>query len=135
MRRPAASFIAALAFLACTPKGPTGTVDPDYVGSYALRTVASYQLPYAVLVKPGLTLQITADTIRLNADGSYYDHTYYYRVNGSLVDFPSDTLVGTWSTIGRSIKIESTKGATFLGNINGATMTIDPSGLPFVYTR
>lgn len=135
MPRPAASFIAVLAVLACTPKGPTGTADPDYIGSYALRTIASSQLPYSVLVKPGLNLQITADTIRLNADGSYYDHTYYYRVNGSLVDFPSDTLVGTWSSIGRSIKIQSTKGATFLGSINGATMTIDPTGIPFVYTR
>ena len=135
MRRPAASFIAALTLLGCAPKGPTGTADPDYVGSYALRTIASNQLPYAVLVKPGLNLQITADTIRLNADGSYFDHTYYYRVNGTLVDFPSDTLVGTWSTIGRSIKIESTKGATFLGSINGATMTIDPTGIPFVYSR
>ena len=126
---------AALALSSCTPSGPTGTIDPDYVGSYALRTISSYQLPYAVLVKPGLNLQITADTIRLNADGTYHDHTYYYRVNGSVVDFPADTLVGTWSSIGRSIKIESTKGATFLGSINGATMTIDPTGIPFVYTK
>jgi hypothetical protein len=135
MRRLALAVLGTIAVLGCTSKEPTGIIDADFVGTYTLRTIATYALPYAVLQRQDFRLEITADTITLGANGSYTDYTHYRRINGLLIDFPADTLLGTWTTVGSTVKIETTKGSTIFGEIASSTMTIDPLGIPFVYQK
>ncbi len=111
-----------------------GNPDPDFVGTYALRTIAGFPLPYSILSRQGFNLEVTADTVTLGADGVYVSRTHYRRTDGGAVDYPADTTRGTWRAVGRSITVE-TKGTSFSAEVTSIDLLIDPRGIPFSYRK
>jgi len=123
-----------LALAACKPVDLPTAPDASMAGTYALRTMAGAVLPYAVLQRPGFDLKVTSEAMTLNASGGFVDITSYARVNGAVVDFPVDTLTGTWSAFETNVKLLA-KGVTFSGTVVGSTLTLNNGTLTSVYVK
>ena len=134
MRWLAVVITCSLVLAACTPADLTTAPDPGMAGTYSLRTMAGVVLPYAVLQRPGFDLKVTAETMTLDAAGGFVDITSYARINGGLVDYPVDTLIGTWSAFQTRVQLVA-KGVTFPGTVVGSTLTLNNGTLTSVYVR
>lgn len=135
MRKIVLMLVGLVAFAGCRNLGTDlGDPDPEFAGTYALRTIAGFPLPYSVLSRQGFNLEVTADTVTLGGDGAYVGRTYYRRTDGSVTDYPSDTTRGTWGAVGRSITVE-VKGTSFVAEVTSRDLTVDPRGIPFSYRK
>ncbi len=134
MRRLATVILGTLAIAACSAAEPMTAPDPSMAGTYQLKTMAGSTLPYAVLQQPGLDLKVTAESMTLDAAGAFTDITNYLRINNGVVDYPVDTLVGTWTAYQSNVTLVA-KGQKFGGTVVGNTLTLSDGVLVSVYSR
>ncbi|MEP6992048.1 MAG: hypothetical protein ABJA80_14040 [bacterium] len=134
MRRLATVILGTLAIAACSAADQATAPDASMAGTYQLKTMAGSTLPYIVLQQPGLDLKVTAESMTLDAAGAFTDITSYLRINNGVVDYPVDTLVGTWSAYQSNVTLVA-KGQKFGGTVVGNTLTLSDGVLVSVYTR
>ena len=134
MRWLTALMAGTVALAACKPADLATAPDPSMAGRYALKTMAGAVLPYSVLQRAGFDLKVTAETMTLDAAGGFVDITSYSRVNAGVVDYPVDTLIGTWSAYQTRVTLVA-KGVTFPGSVVGSTLTLDNGTLTSVYVK
>lgn len=135
MRRSTLILTTAVALAGCRDSlAPRGAVDADFAGTYALQTIAGFPLPYSVLRAQAFNLEVTGDTVSLGIDGTYVGRTHYRRTQGASIDFPADTVRGTWTAVGSSVMVEA-KGTSFGALVSSVNLTVDPRGIPFVYRK
>jgi hypothetical protein len=134
MRRLVAGVLAALAVAACGASEQVLLPDPDMAGTYALKTMGGFPLPHFVLQRPGFDLSVTAETMVLDASGSFTDITKYLRIEANVVDYPSDTLRGTWTAFESNVTLTA-KGSTFGGSVIGRTLTLTNGNVTSVYLK
>lgn len=101
--------------------GPNGSI----VGTYSLRTINGYQLPYSV----GYNRSITSETLTLNNDGSYNDAAYYSD-GTSFVEY------GYYSQQNNAITFnDQTDNYTYQGSISGSVLTEITPGYTATYQK
>ena len=106
MRRLFPGILLATALLACSADTITEDRTP-YAGDYQLRTINGFPLPYAVIQSTAQTLEITDETFSLAASGAFVDITHYRRTRSPTVEFPADTLRGTFTVRGQTVNFTS----------------------------
>jgi hypothetical protein len=116
-------ILATLAVMACTDStAPTVSI----VGSYVLKTVnGSAGPPFYLSAGNGGTIQLTADTLIMDANGTYQDISWYTGSQG-----PTTTVeTGTYSNNNGSITFyDQTDNTQYNGSLSGSVLTeITPS--------
>lgn len=120
---------------ACKNEITSADVTP-YAGSYTLRSVNSFPLPYAILQSPDVRLEITDETFALATNSSFEDVTHYRRTTGvGIIDYPSDTLTGTFTVRGQTIEFTTEKGALFGGTIGLTSFSVIGNATIFLYSK
>jgi hypothetical protein len=134
MRRLSLGVLFAAALLACSADSITDDVTP-YAGDYTLRSINSFPLPYAVLKTDAETLEITDETFTLISTGGFVDITHYRRTVTPTVDFPSDTLRGTFTVRGQTINLTTSAGVVFTGTMGSGQFSIEGSSVILIYQK
>ncbi len=134
MRRSSLGILFAIALLACRAGIITDDVTP-YVGDYTLRTVNGFALPYAILKSSSVTLEITDETFSLYANGAFFDVTHYRRTQTPTVDFPADTLRGTFTVRGQTANFTTSTGTVFSGTIGASDFSVEGSSTILYYKK
>ena len=126
MRRLFPGILLATALLACSADTITEDRTP-YAGDYQLRTINGFPLPYAVIQSTAQTLEITDETFSLAASGAFVDITHYRRTRSPTVEFPADTLRGTFTVRGQTVNFTTSKGDIFAGTVGSSAFSIEGS--------
>ena len=134
MRRLAAGILVSFAIVACGSDAIAPDLTP-YAGSYTLRSINDFPLPYAVLQQTDLKLEVTADTMVMTTSGSFKDITHYRRTRTAAIDFPADTLNGSWTVRGQTITFTAQTGGVFSGNIGVTSFSIVGSATTSIYSK
>jgi hypothetical protein len=134
MHRSFPLLLLATALLACSADTITDDRTP-YAGDYKLLSFNGFPLPYAILTSTAQTIEITDEKFSLTASGSYVDITHYRRTITPTVDFPADTLSGTFTLRGQTINFTTTKGDVFVGTMGTSQFTIDGSSTTLLYSK
>ncbi|MEO8622582.1 MAG: hypothetical protein ABI625_16030 [bacterium] len=107
-----------------------------YAGSYTLRSVNSFPLPYAILQSTDLRLEITDEAFSLASNSTFKDVTNYRRTAGAgAIDFPADTLTGSYEIRGQTISFTTSTGATFSGQVGLTSFTVIGNSTVFLYAK
>ena len=107
----------------------------DVCGRHALRTINDGTLPYAVLQQTDLKLEITADTMSMTTNGVFRDITHYRRTRVTVIDYPADTLNGSWTMRGQTITFTAQSGAIFAGTVGVSSFSIIGSATTSIYRK
>ena len=133
MRWLASATLGLLAIAACS-----NVIAPDlttYAGDYTLRMINDGTLPYAVLQQTDLKLEITADTMSMTTNGVFRDITHYRRTRVTVIDYPADTLNGSWTVRGQTITFTAQSGAIFAGTVGVSSFSIIGSATTSIYRK
>lgn len=124
MRRAAILGLALALVAGCTTDATGPSVSLD--GSYSLRTVNGFTLPYTF--SSGVTL--TSDVLTLNSDGSYVDVSTYSNA-------PSSTHTGYFTSInGAAVTFtDLSSGLTYQGSLSGSVLTEILNGFTQAYLK
>jgi hypothetical protein len=127
----AASFVL-FSLAACGDDGPSGGLP----GTYTLRTVNDDDLPFIESEDEFLKSEVIAETLVLNANGTFTLTTRYRDTPAgeapSIYDAEPET--GTWEKDGATITFEI-DGSFIDGIIDGNEITVDVDGDVFVYQK
>ena len=134
MRRSSLGILCAIALLGCRANTITEDVTP-YVGDYTLRSVNGFALPYAILKTTAVTLEILDETFSLSANGSFQDVTHYRRTQNPTVDFPADTLRGTFTVRGQTASFTTSTGSVFSGTMGTSEFSVEGSSTLLLYKK
>jgi hypothetical protein len=134
MRRSSLGIIFATALLACSADTITDDVTP-YAGDYTLRSVNGFPLPYAIAITTDETLEITDETFSLISTGEFVDITHYRRTRTPTVDFPADTLRGTFTVRGQTANFTDTAGDVFTGTMGTSQFSIEGTSTVLLYQK
>jgi hypothetical protein len=135
MRRSLPLVLLAAALLACSADNITTDDLTPYAGDYQLRAVNGFPLPYAILNTTALTLEITDETFSLASSGAFVDITHYRRTQNPNVDFPADTLRGTFTVRGQTANFTTNTGSMFVGTMGTSSFSVDGSSTQLVYSK
>ena len=135
MRRSLPFVLLATALLACSADTITSDDLTPYAGDYTLRTVNGFALPYAVIKSTALTLEITDETFSLSANGSFIDITHYRRNQNPTIDFPVDTLRGTFTVRGQTANFTTSNGSVFIGTMGSSDFSVEGSSTTLYYKK
>ncbi len=132
LRRSLLSLLASLVVLSCTDE--TG---PDsVVGSWRLQTVSGQPLPFTLEEDGGRKVELTGETVTLNASGRQTMVTSFRVTEGGNVFLESVSAPGDYTVNGSTVLLTfDNDDATYTATVNGDTMTIHDIGLTFVYRR
>lgn len=134
MRRSSLGILFATALLACSADTITDDLS-SYGGDYTLRSVNSFPLPYAIQKTTAITLEILDETFSLTSSGSFVDITHYRRTQNPIVDFPADTLRGTYTVRGQTANFTTTAGDVFSGTMGTGQFSIEGTSAVLLYQR
>ena len=93
-------------------------------GRYGLTTVNDTVLPRTIQTSTNYQLEITSDTMVLNADGTWADGTLYRETTGDVVNNFTNFIGGNFSVSNGVVSFRSNSGA-FEGVVSGSTLTIN----------
>ena len=139
MRTIHISILAAAVVAAAACGGDSGTGPaPSINGTYALKTVNSSPLPYALPDDGTGKVEIVADSYSLAADGKYTSVTQI-RVTptgGATTDLTVDSK-GTFTRSGNSVTLTDADDPTnvITATVDGTNLTISVDGFVLVYQR
>ena len=134
MRRSFLGILCGIALLGCRADLITEDVTP-YVGEYTLRTVNGFGLPYAILKSSAVTLEIIDETFSLSPNGSFQDVTHYRRTQNPVIDFPVDTLRGTFTVRGQTASFTTSTGIVFAGTMGTSDFSVEGSSTTLYYKK
>jgi hypothetical protein len=134
MRRSSIGIIFATALLACSASTITDDLTP-YAGDYTLRSINGFPLPYAIQQTTALTLEELDETFTLTTSGGFVDITHYRRTQNPIVDFPADTLRGTFTVRGQTANFTTSAGDLFTGTMGTSQFSIEGSSAIFIYQK
>ena len=123
MRRTAILGLALALVAGCSndATGPSVSLE----GSYSLRSVNGFNLPYTFT--NGVTL--TSDVLTLNVDGSFIDVSSY--INAS-----SSTRTGYYTNVNGAVNFtDLSSGQTFQGSLSGSVLTEIVNGFTQAYLK
>ena len=134
-RRLTLAFALLASSAACGADITLADVTP-YVGNYTLRTINAFPLPYAILQSTEVRLEITEESFSLAANSSFQDVTNYRRTKASgVIDYPADTLTGTYEIRGQTISFKTSNGASLSGQVGLTSFTVIGSSTIFLYAK
>jgi hypothetical protein len=134
--RIGAGIVVLAVALACdqATTGPSQEIVQS-AGRYGLTTVNDSMLPRTVQTRTNYTLEITSDTIVLNADGSWADGTNYRETDAGVVRTSVNYIGGNFS-VSPSGEVTFHSGAgNFSGTLSGNTLTIQGTTAKAVYRK
>jgi hypothetical protein len=134
MRRSSLGIIFATALLACSASTITDDLTP-FAGDYTLRSVNGFPLPYAIQQTTAQTLEITDETFSLTSSGGFVDITHYRRTVTPTVDFPADTLRGTFTVRGQTANFTTSAGSVFTGTMGTSQFSIEGTSTILLYQK
>ncbi len=134
MRRSYLGIVLATALLACSADNITDNLS-SYGGDYTLRSVNGFPLPYAIQKTTAITLEILDETFSLTSGGSFVDITHYRRTQNPTVDFPADTLRGTYTVRGQTANFTTSAGDVFSGTMGTSQFSIEGTSTVLLYQR
>ena len=134
MRRSSLGVLFAAALLACSASTITDDLTP-YAGDYTLRSVNGFPLPYAIQKTSSSTLEITDETFSLTSAGGFVDITHYRHTVTPTVEFPTDTLRGTYTVRGQTASFTTTGGTVFRGTMGSSQFSLEGSSTILLYQR
>ena len=134
MRRLSLGILFVTALLACSASTITDDLTP-YGGDYTLRSVNGFPLPYAIQKTTAITLEITDEAFSLTSSGSFLDITHYRRTQNPIVDFPADTLRGTYTVRGQTANFTTNAGSVFTGTMGNSQFSIQGSSTILLYQK
>ncbi|MDQ2668921.1 MAG: hypothetical protein M3Z05_23425 [Gemmatimonadota bacterium] len=134
MRRSSLGILFATVLLACSADTITDDLS-SYGGDYTLRSVNGFPLPYAIQKTTAITLEILDETFSLTSSGSFVDITHYRRTQNPIVDFPGDTLRGTYTVRGQTANFTTTAGDVFSGTMGTGQFSIEGTSAVLLYQR
>jgi hypothetical protein len=127
----------AIALASCTEA--TGVANADILGRWNLSTVDGRPLPFAVDESATQRVEIVADDLTLNENGSLTGSTSLRLIeNGQVVSTESFQQTGTWTRTGSSLSMRITEdGETFdsSATVGDGTLTVNGGGNVFIYRR
>ena len=134
MRRSSLGVLLAVALLGCAADSITSDTSA-YAGDYTLRTINGNTLPYALANTPTVTIIETSETFTLRADATFIDITHYQRTQNAVTDFPSDTLIGTFTVRGQTANFTTTKGPILTGTMGSSAFTLEGPSTVYYYSK
>ena len=135
MRRLFPGILLAAALLACSADNITSDDLAPYAGDYTLRTVNGFALPYAILRTTAVVLEITDETFSLSANGTFIDVTHYRRNQNPTIDFPVDTLRGTFTVRGQTANFTTSDGSVFIGTMGSSDFSVEGASTTLYYKK
>jgi hypothetical protein len=130
--------LAAVVIMAMACGDGTTPLSPDVVkasGRYGLTTVNDSVLPRTVQTRTNYTLEITSDTIVLNADGSWADGTNYRETDAGVVRTSVNYIGGNFTVSSTGAVAFHSNAGTFSGTLNGNTLTVEGPTAKAVYRK
>jgi hypothetical protein len=114
--------IAVLAMLGVT--GCSDGVGPDmsHIGTFELSTINGGNLPGTVRDIGGEKVEITAGTMTLNRDNTFFNELVFRTSEGEEVTIERESINGTYTRAGSSIELETVDGFTFVLTLSGNTV-------------
>jgi len=126
----------ALTLAACGRDSSVGPKPTDITGTYQLTTFDGNELPVTVVDLGAYQIQLTADTLVLDSDGSYSMDFDYRILDSGNTRSAADHASGTWTADGQTITlVDSPSGSPQSGTISGDTVTLEAFTLVFVRRR
>ena len=116
-----------------------GPTDPDVAGAFSLTTINGAFLPVIARLSSAEEWDLTADTLRISSDSTWAE-TSTYRVtalaDGSVTTSQS-IASGVYAVADKQINFTMKVGgtATFIGAVQGSTLTLVFNDSHFVYLR
>jgi hypothetical protein len=134
-RRLALALAIVMSGASCRNEITSADVTP-YAGTYTLLSVNNFPLPYAILQSPDVRLEITDESFALATNSSFLDVTHYRRTTGvGIIDYPTDTLTGTFTVRGQTIEFTTANGALFAGTIGLTSFSVVGNATIFRYSK
>jgi hypothetical protein len=134
-RRLILAFALLMSGAACGSDITLADVTP-YAGNYTLRSINSFPLPYAILQSTDVRLEITDEAFSLATNSSFKDVTNYRRTSAiGVIDYPADTLTGSYEIRGQTISFTTSSGALFSGQVGVTSFTVIGNSTVFLYAK
>lgn len=109
---------------ACMDSTAVSNQTANAAGRYGLTTVNDSLLPRTIQASANYRLEITSDTIVLNADGTWADGTLYRETRTDTVSTFTNFIGGSFDVLAGVVTFRSNSGA-FEGTLSGNTLTIN----------
>jgi hypothetical protein len=107
----------------------------EVAGAYALVSVNSAALPFTLDSGTGYLLELTSDSIFINASGGFRDVTRYRQTTNGVAEQLADSISGNWTVHGSTITFSAVSGDVYTANYRGSTFIINGLGLTTVYSK
>ena len=109
---------------------------PDTLaGTYALQSVNSEALPATLAQLGSNKLEAASGTLVLEADGTFVLTTELRITEDGSISTETATDTGVWEIVGVEIALRDTDGRETTGGVNGATVTLVISQVPWLYQK
>lgn len=123
-----------LAGAACAGRDSTSPSVP--VATYSLKTVNGSALPFRLPTNDGSLYQLVADSLTLNANGTYRELSYYSIVLGHNVQSSMASDAGKYSNNDGGITFQDrTDDMVYHGSVAGGILTQSVGGYTQVFQR
>ena len=109
---------------------------PDVLaGTYALQSVNSEALPATLAQLGSNKLEAASGTLVLEADGTFVLTTELRITEDGSISTETATDTGVWEIVGVEITLRDSDGRETTGGVNGATVTLVISQVPWLYQK
>lgn len=122
-----------VALAACSDS--TGPGAETHVGVYTLRTVNGQGLPFTLAQVGSDKIEVTAERLTVNADGTFSGLTTYRVTEAGRVSIESDTWFGTYQLRGTNVTFTDSEGFTGAGAYVDGVLTLSVEGFTFLYRK
>jgi lipocalin-like protein len=131
-----AALILSVALTACGNDSPTQPTSASVVGTWNLQTIDGNGLPYVVDQVGSDTVAITGDVLKVSANGTFSQMTYFRVTENGQVTTDSIPDAGSYALNGTAVTFTfDSDGSTSTASLSGKTLTVAAVGLALVYKK
>lgn len=132
MRRLFALFLLVPLLASCDSfTGP----DDSHIGTFELQTVNGSALPFLAAEVGADRLEIMEGFITTSDDGAFTNGFTFRETRDGQVSTVPQEVTGTFTRNGNQITFIDSRGGSFVGSLEGSTVTVAGQGATFVFRK
>ncbi|MDB4881138.1 MAG: hypothetical protein JWL60_2584 [Gemmatimonadetes bacterium] len=125
-------FVSVLAGCSDSSTGPNASVS----GSYSLRTINGFSLPYVLVDRPGYREELVDETITIQENGTFSQQGSYRYTENGFVSVRAYDDFGTYTRSGTNLTLRfNSDGSRVTGTVENGALIIGLEGVSLVYRR
>jgi hypothetical protein len=109
--------------------------DNSHIGTFGLQTVNGNALPFLAAEAGDDKLEITEGFITTSEDGAFKNGFTFRETRGGEVTTIPQEMTGTFNRSSNEITFTDARGGSFMGSLEGSTVTIVGQGATFVFQK